>query len=486
MNISRKSRMIVVLLTLAAMSASGGYLFRNSASAAGFHGAIFTTTVDGRAVNRNTFSSKDEVYLGGGPQNANPNGLPDGTYYFQVTDPSGANLLSIDSAACRQLVVFSGRIAAAAGSGCPRPHPSGLTNSANGSTPVKLAPFTDTPNAGGMYKVWLIRQGPGTTVAADGKHVYFSPSDAKSDNFKVNAEPCTDCSLLGGRKFYDANENGLFDGGEVPIEGVQIFVLAGPVTTVVATDGSGNWSTSVPTGSEYTVFEFLPSTGPEGEPGSYWQQTAPTANEDGFRAYSGIVDEDRTGLDFGNVCFTPDSEGNPVASSSPCPVSDQPPPNPSPTPTPTPCPECTAVLGGKKFYDVNRNGLFDEGEAPVRGVQIVVVLVTPDGVTVRVGTTNESGNWNLTVPAGAQYIVSENLPDTDPEVESNGFWEQTAPLPNEEGARSYSGTASEDQTFLFGNVCFHTGSEGEPVLSETACSVWYPPPLPTPTPTPRQ
>ncbi len=481
-----RSRIIFVLFTLTALSAASVYVVRNKVSAAGFNGSIYTTTFDGRSVNENTYSSKDAVYLNGGPQNAKANGLPDGTYYFQVTNPSGTTLLSTDSAVCRQLTVVSGRVAGVVGPSCPHPHATGILNSSNGSTPVKLAPFADTPNDDGVYKVWLIRQGAGTTIAADGRHINFSPNDAKTDNFKVVSAPCPDCSLLGGRKFYDANANGLFDDGEVPIEGVQISIVAGPISTIVTTNASGIWSTSVPTGADYTVLEFLPSTGPDGEPGSYWQQTAPVTNGEGFQGYAGTANGEQNGLNFGNVCFNLDAEGNPVASESPCPVSDLPPPDPTPTPTPTPCPDCspTAMLSGKKFYDANRNALFDEGEVPVRGVQIVIVLTTGEGVIVRVGTTDASGNWSLTVPTGAQYIISEFLPDTDPDTEPGGYWEQTAPLPNDEGARSYSGTASVDQTFLFGNVCFNTDSEGNPVLSATPCSVRYPAPPPTPTPTP--
>ncbi|MGB7200690.1 MAG: hypothetical protein WBD16_00315 [Pyrinomonadaceae bacterium] len=477
-----KFRSMIVLITLAAISAATGFVLQNKTSASGFSGAIYTTTFDGQAVNQNKYPSKDAVYLSGGPQNANANGLPDGIYYFQVTDPSGATLLSIDSAVCRQLVVLSGRVAGAVGPSCPNPHQNGVPNSANGSTPVKLAPFADTPNPGGVYKVWLIRQGPDTTIAADGKHINFSRSDAKTDNFKVVSVPCPDCSLLSGKKYYDANANGLFDEGEVPVEGVQISIVAGPISTVVTTNASGIWSTSVPTGADYTVLEYLPTTGPDGEPGSYWQQSAPAADDEGFQGYAGTASGDQTNLDFGNICFNPDAEGNPVASPSPCPVSDLPPPDPTPTPTPTPCTDCspTAMLSGKKFYDTNRNALFDEGEVTVQGVQIVVVVVTGDGVTVTTGTTNASGNWSLSVPTGAQYIVSENLPDTDPETEPGGYWEQTAPLPNDEGSRTYSGTASADQTFIFGNVCFVPDSEGEPVLSATPCSIRYPPPLPTP------
>ena len=55
-------------------------------------GAIFTTNMNGTRVNQNHYNDKCEVYLDGGPGDNAPQwaaGLPDGDYYFQVTDPSG-------------------------------------------------------------------------------------------------------------------------------------------------------------------------------------------------------------------------------------------------------------------------------------------------------------------------------------------------------------------------------------------------------------
>ncbi|PYT01910.1 MAG: hypothetical protein DMF63_03490 [Acidobacteria bacterium] len=483
-----KSRTIVVLFALAATSAASFYFFQTKSSAAGFNGSIFTTTFDGQTVNANIYSSKDAVYLSGGPQNENASGLPDGTYYFQVTDPSGATLLSTDAAECRQLVVFMGRVAAAEGPSCQ--HFTGIPNSANGSTPIKLSPFNDTPNSGSQYKVWLIRQGSNTTVASDGMHLNFSPSNAKTDNFKVVFVACGNCtptSLLGGRKFYDANGNALYDDGEPLLEGVQILVIAGATTQVVTTDASGNWSLAIPTGSEYFVIEFLPFTGAEGEPGSFWNQTAPVAGAEGFQGYIGTANGDQTGLNFGNVCYVLDSQGNPVVATSPCDVSYTPPPDPTPTPAPTPCPDCspTSVISGTKFYDANRNGSFEPGEVPVANVQIVVVLSSSDGVVVTGATTDESGNWSLVVPFGATYLISEYVPDTDPEQEPGSFWEQTAPAADDEGFRGYRGTLNGDQSgFNFGDICFNVDTNGNPVASSVPCTVHYPPPLPTPTPTP--
>lgn len=485
-----KSRTIIVLFTLAVLSAASVY-FQNRSSAAGFNGSIYTTTFDGQSVNENTFSSKEDVYISGGPQNVNANGLPDGTYYFQVTDPSGATLLSTDPAVCRQVLVALGRVVAAEGPSCQ--HSTGVPNSSNGATPVKLAPFNDTPNSGSEYKVWLIRQVASTTIAADGMHINFTPNNSKTDNFKVLFVPCDNCSptsLLAGRKFYDANANALFDEGEAPVEGVQILIIAGATTAVVTTDESGVWSTTVATGSEYFIGEFLPFTGPEGEPGSYWQQTAPVPDIEGFQGYRGTANGDQTGLDFGNVCFMTDAEGLPVASATPCPVSDQPPPDPTPTPTATPCPECspTSVLSGKKFYDANANSVFDVGELPVEGVKIAVLLTTGEGTTTTFATTDASGDWSLTVDFGAQYLIGEYLPDADPVTEPGAYWEQTAPVPNGEGFRGYSGTVTADQSGLnFGDICYYPDQDGNPIASATPCTVRYPGfPTPTPTPTPEQ
>lgn len=157
----------MVLASLFAMSLSATTAFAGN--------AIDTTTKDGTVVNENLYGLKTDVYLSGGPQNLNAAGLPDGTYYFQITDPSGKTVLSTDPIACRQLTVTGGRVSGATG---PCPHPNGTFNPANGTTPVQMAPFDDTPNTGGVYKAWL------------SKNASFKPSSSKTDNFKVQgAEP---------------------------------------------------------------------------------------------------------------------------------------------------------------------------------------------------------------------------------------------------------------------------------------------------------
>src|SRR6476659_6824945 len=89
-------------------------------SALQLSGAIFTTTADGSRVNANIYAAKEDVYLDGGPgQNAPAKaaGLPEGDYYFQVTDPSGKTLLSLDPVECRSFHVSADGVIVAANRG---------------------------------------------------------------------------------------------------------------------------------------------------------------------------------------------------------------------------------------------------------------------------------------------------------------------------------------------------------------------------------
>jgi len=90
----------VVLLVLGAQQVFAGPL----------PGAIFTTLEDGSRVNANIYEAMEDVYLDGGPPQNAPSGaagLPEDDYYFQVTDPSGKVLLSLDPVKCRRFHVNS-------------------------------------------------------------------------------------------------------------------------------------------------------------------------------------------------------------------------------------------------------------------------------------------------------------------------------------------------------------------------------------------
>lgn len=156
-----------------------------SRAAAVGNSAVYTTDKSGTVVDGNIYDVSGDVYISGGPQNTKASGPPDGTYYFQVTDPSGKTLLSTDPAVCRQVSVVGGRVVGAAGPACK--HANGSFNPANGATPVKLAPFNASPNAGKEYKAWLIPTSKATISAAEPKVLDFKQSDALTDNFKVRS-----------------------------------------------------------------------------------------------------------------------------------------------------------------------------------------------------------------------------------------------------------------------------------------------------------
>jgi hypothetical protein len=236
-------------------------------------GAVFTTNEDGNVVNGNVYEDAVEVFLNGGPivpkgsagskktdskdqkskdNNTNgkngknqkddgrgshgyvkpqPAGLPDGRYYFQVTDPSGRTLLSSDPVEDRQFDVENGYIQNVYGSPShyygilTDPFPPDFSHKV-----VQLAPFNSTPNRGKEYKVWI------TPVAAyrPGRGFHgFLPTCSKTDNFKARRN---DGSSGGGGQedsievtfkgttYYDENLSHALDRTEKPYPGVMIVV----------------------------------------------------------------------------------------------------------------------------------------------------------------------------------------------------------------------------------------------------------------------
>ena len=199
-------------------------------------GAIFTTLVDGSRVNANIFSAKCDglgVYLDGGPGNNAPQGaagLPDGDYYFQVTDPSGKTLLSTDPQKYRRFTVTAGIITSRVAPQATGDHDTGADID-HGAVTVELCPFLDTPNNGGEYKVWVtpIANFSGSVDVVDNGYNpdYFHgfiPASTKSDNFKVKQKQSACLTIM---KFRD-NGDGKYSVSEPYINwGIRVFDSAG-------------------------------------------------------------------------------------------------------------------------------------------------------------------------------------------------------------------------------------------------------------------
>lgn len=231
-----------------------------SAHAKGVSGAIFTTDVNGSVVNGNQYASKCDVYLDGGPgpnAPATAAGLPDGDYYFQVTDPSGEQLLSTDAVANRQFRVAGGVIMAHTGShltGTDQDHWQAGAITIRLAGPSCPADFLSTPNNGGVYKVWATPVadfvGDATSVdnaCGNGCFHGFLPAKSKTDNFKVKAAEPTFC-LTVLKEF--PNEQGVF----VPFAGWEMTV----------TEIGGTTNSSLPTDTENGAARFCGLT-----PGTY-------------------------------------------------------------------------------------------------------------------------------------------------------------------------------------------------------------------------
>jgi len=340
-------------------------------SSAQFSGAIYTTKSDGTTVNQNTYNSKADVYLNGGPQNQTGSGLPDGVYYFQVTSPSGV-LLSTDDAVCRQVVVLNGRMAGAytgnpSGSiGCA--HLNATANDANGSLGVQLIPYDDTPNQGGEYKVWLISQASGCVSSVSGAVITFSNSCAKTDNFKVEGATAQTIGISGA-KYRDANRNGTREEGEEGLPGwtINLYIGTSPdPNQSVTTDADGKYYFSIEANTaNVKICEVLQTN---------WVQYGPvtgaimlpfTADSQKCWVASNAGSQDVTSLDFGNYS--------------------------------------KVRLKGVKFYDTDNDGMKDADEPGLAGWTIQL----NDGAAS--ATTGPGGGYEFEVEIGSTYKLCELL-----------------------------------------------------------------------------
>jgi hypothetical protein len=232
-------------------------------------GAIFTTAVDGSIVNANVqYASKCDVYLDGGPGQHAPAGaagLPSGNYYFQVTDPSGQTLLSTDAVSNRQFhVSTAGVIDQYVGVGGPA-HPTGTDqdHAELGAITIRLANSTcpvdylDTPNGGGVYKVWVTPVGDfvGNSANVDnacssGCYHGFLASKSKTDNFKVVPNAATFC--LSVMKQMVATDGTISPGTNWPMHVTDAF---GSVNNYFTNASDGSLTVCSLVAGTYTVAE---------------------------------------------------------------------------------------------------------------------------------------------------------------------------------------------------------------------------------------
>jgi len=259
-------------------------------AAAQYSGSVYTT--DSKAAVENVFGKPRDVYMAGGPgpnAGCSGSGLPDGSYYFQVTDPSGETLLSTDPLASRAVVV-SGGVISAAGEHSTR-------NGPCGSKIVQLTPFDPTPNSSGEYKVWLI---PAADYVLGGPNHGFPSSASKTDNFKVRGggKP-TDQTIITGTVFYDIDEDGVFDPSvpdEVPVPGWRVEIETDGVVEYTFADMDGRYEFIRDAYTTHTLTSVAPAPGYVGTVGGRWWGTSPTV-------VTVTTDAPQITTDFGKLYF---------------------------------------------------------------------------------------------------------------------------------------------------------------------------------------
>ena len=172
-----------IMLILMLLSLTGALLLTSNIVLGTYPvtGAIWTSDPHGERVNGNLYTNARKVYLAGGPHKEGSAGLPDGVYYFQVTDPAGKTLLSTDDLWKRSFEVKDGYVFSIDGG----------THKFNDDTTrgygivVQLWPFKFTPNKGGVFKVWVTNVNDYT----EGQGCFgFISSLSKTDNFKARLD----------------------------------------------------------------------------------------------------------------------------------------------------------------------------------------------------------------------------------------------------------------------------------------------------------
>jgi hypothetical protein len=247
--LSIASLLVVILavgITIAALAVSGAAFTTFNAAADGSGKDVCKNS----AINCNIYGAKEYVWLNGGPT---ANGLgPDGDYFFAVLVPGGQpnpndgspkNLSDdFDAYTNRSFTVTGGEVSAYAGthdmdSGEPG------NPKVDGNPPyIRLFPYADTTNPGGVYIMAICSLEDGYPV---------DPRDCKYDAFKVKKGRLPYQFMLSGMKFEDIYADGIKDATDPGLAGWTITIKGTgpddqPIDTSVVTGPGGYWEWLAP------------------------------------------------------------------------------------------------------------------------------------------------------------------------------------------------------------------------------------------------
>jgi hypothetical protein len=288
-SIKRTSKMktkLTVIITLLASCCLCGNIFASPP----LPGAIFTTGFDGtncNGVDLNIYADKHDVYLNGGPSHPGAASLPDGNYYVQVTDPSGACVLGTSVGAADQTPFHVSNGIADCIQLCTVLL-NGTATCFSGQVVDPNCGYNDTPNAGGEYKAWVSNEPT------------FTNNSTKTDNFKVNQEQADQTGAFSVHKFYDTNANGAHDAGEPEINGWQFQLFAADNLLLTRETPACLTVAAGPSASAPDTYTVVESDSASASPGTSWIHTTPT------HISAGVVVGDTCQTNqvwMGNVCL---------------------------------------------------------------------------------------------------------------------------------------------------------------------------------------
>jgi len=252
----------------------------------------------------------------------------------------------------------------------------------------------DTPPSSGALAVTSVTQGQHGAVAINGDGTLtYTPNSATffgEDEFTYTV--VTECgqstalvritiaeplSSLSGYVYVDTNNDGVFASGEAPIAGVTVTLTGtdntgAPVTSTTTTNAAGFWAFTNLKAGTYTVTETQPTAYVDGKDTQGTPGTGTTGND----VFANIVlaaGVHGVNNNFGELQF--------------------------------------ASISGYVYHDVNDDGVFGSGEAPIPGV---TVTLTGEGVyggpVTASTTTNAAGFWSFTDLVPGTYTVTETQP----------------------------------------------------------------------------
>ncbi len=305
-------------------------------------------------------------------------------------------------------------------------------------------------------------------------------------------------ATIGDRAWHDLDANGIQDGGEPGLAGVLVllFTADGNVAGFDTTDANGIYSFTAPPGDYLLNFSAPPGYlfSPQNQGNDPWADSDPgigSGTTDAFTVGMGQTDLSRDAGFYLAPTPTPTATHTPTAvatatdtptttptaevTATPTPTATETPlPTDTPTVTPTATPTATATatpvvpasIGDRVWEDLNANGIQDFGEPGFAGAAIA--LLDDQGIQVDFTTTDGTGAYSFSVPAGT-YRISFITPD--------GY----VFGPQNQGTDPALDSDADPET---GRTVLFTVAAGQTDDSRDAGLIVVPPPTATPTVTP--